>query len=385
MARLLRIFLVVLCSGTLSAVSLYCGHDSSSTNNLLLLGTAGQRSFRMGFSPWLYEATVEAQNWTYSRINAEGDVVSNHLEEGVPWPEAYNGTAFSVSYQNEIRSRLDRLVPGKKILVQINPINIGRNGLAAYRGNGVNDPLPAPWNGYALNDDHVKQAFLNYASRMVQYFNPDYLLLGVEVNLLIRNNPSIWSAYVELQRYVYTRLKAMYPNIQMSVSVFCVPYFPEWSSEDNRESQLAGLNDILPHVDFLSFSVHPFMSGLFAESFPGDYLSRLFSLSTKPIAVSESSYPAQVWELAGPPLLTFNGSQEKQNNYLSLLLSESNRFNAKFVIWFTVRDYDQLWGDTLGRDQTALVWRDTGLYDESGNGRSGLSAWRAWCSRKPGE
>jgi len=32
------------------------------------------RSFYMGFSPWLYDATLEAQDWVYNKLGTEGDV-----------------------------------------------------------------------------------------------------------------------------------------------------------------------------------------------------------------------------------------------------------------------------------------------------------------------
>ncbi len=337
----------------------------------------------MGFSPWQYDGTLEAMDWTYDRIAVEGDIISHHMEEGVPWPEAYSGAAFPASFQTEIEGRASRRVNGQKVVLQISPLNVARDGMALYRGNSPTEPLPEPWNTYALDSTQVKTAFLNYAERMIGYFQPDYLLIGVEVNLLIRNNYPLWSAYVALHSYVYSELKKTHPTLPISVSVFCVPYFPQWSDVDNAlgipEKQAQGLVDLGPSIDFISYSVHPFMSGLLAESFPVDYLDTLFSLLPgKPVAVSESSYPAQLWQSGG---LTFNGDQEKQNRFLSLLLSSSRRAQAEFVIWFAIRDYDALWSGLLGSSEAALPWRDTGLYDEAGNERMALSTWRTEFSR----
>jgi hypothetical protein len=333
----------------------------------------------MGFSPWLYDATVEAQTWTWSTLNVEGDVVSNHLEEGVPWQSMLDGQDFSGSWLAELQYRKDHREAGKKWLVQISPLNTARNGLASNRGATVNEPLTAPWNGYALNSAQVKTAFLAYARKMVEFMEPDYLLIGVEVNLLIRNNPAMWPAYVELNQYVYSGLKATYPSLPVAVSVFCVPFFPEFSGDDSLPAQTAGLADLAPSVDFIAFSVHPFMSALLAESFPDDYFDRLFALTSKPVAVSESSYPAQAWSTSTG--LTFNGSPEKQNAFLEKLLAASQKRKAWFVVWFAVRDYDALWNTVLGRSEEALVWRDTGLYDEAGAERPALGTWRKVFSR----
>lgn len=350
----------------LLAVALGCGDGGGGDS-----GTT--RTFRMGFSPWLCDATVEAQNWTWAKLNAEGDIVSNHLEEGVPWQAMFDGQDFSGSYLAELQYRKDHLAPGKKCLVQINPLNTARNGLALNRGATPAEPLAAPWTGYALNSSQVKTAYLNYSRKMVEFMHPDYLLIGVEVNLLIRNNPGLWAAYVELQGHVYTGLKALYPDLPVAVSVFCVPYFPEFSGGDSLPAQVAGLSDLTPFVDFVAFSAHPSMSALLAESFPDDYFDRLFALTSKPVAISESSYPAQGWSI---PPLTWNGSPEKQDAFLEKMLEASRKAKARFVIWFAIRDYDALWNTVLGQSQDALVWRDTGLYDEAGADRPAILRWR---------
>ena len=70
------------------------------------------RPYRMGFTPWLYDATEEARDWTFAKIGAEGDVVSEHLEEGVPWNEMLAGQAFSGSYLAELEGRRSKKPPG---------------------------------------------------------------------------------------------------------------------------------------------------------------------------------------------------------------------------------------------------------------------------------
>ena len=342
-------------------------------------GTALTRTFQMGFTPWLYDATLGARSWTYEHILTHGDIISEHMEEGVPWPEALDGLPFSESYQTEISDRI-QLARGHDIVLQINPMNIRRDGLADYRGDSVTEPLPPEWQNRSFSDPEVQTAFLNYAIRMVELFRPKYLVIGVEVNLLLTNSPEKWDGWVQLNRYVYTQLKARYPDLPVGVSVFCVPYFDQWAPEHDSEAQIEALHrDIEPWTDYIAFSVHPFMSALLADYFPGDYLTQLFSLTEKPIAVSESSYPAQEWSLSNG--LTFYGTPEKQDRFLSLLLNAAQDFSASYVIWFTIRDYDQLWEHVLGSSEETLIWRDTGLYDENGNERPSLSTWSGWLTR----
>jgi hypothetical protein len=285
-------------------------------------------------------------------------------------------------FQTEINSRVDRYQADKKVLLSVSPLNMGRDGMALYRGSSESMDLPSPWDSYELNSIQVKTAFLNYTESMIMLFEPDYLIIGVEVNLLIRNNPDLWESYLELHDYVYSNLKEEYPDLPIGVSVFCVPYFPDWSPTDNLEEQLAGLKELEDSSDFISFSVHPFMSALTAETFPDDYLRKLFEMTDNPVAISESSYPAQYWQTITEPVIDFNGTPEKQSNFLSGLLGESNTFEALFVIWFSIHDYDALWEGALNRDPIGLVWRDTGLFDETGKSREAFDLWQSWYKKE---
>ncbi|XYI02367.1 hypothetical protein ACMHYB_22470 [Sorangium sp. So ce1128] len=245
----------------------------------------------MGFGPWQYDATLGARDWVYERLAAEGDIISHHLEEGVPWPEMLAGEDLPGTFKAELADRRDRRVPGQEVLVQINPMDIGRSGLAAYRGSSPVMPLPAPSDTYTFETPEVHQAFLTYARRIVDELQPDYLLIGVEVNLLTRSNPALWPGYAALHQEVYAALKAEHPDLPIGVSVFCIPYFPEYSGEDDLDAQLAGLADLEPHVDTVAFSLHPFMSALLADTFPDDYFDRLFALTRKPSPSRRAATP----------------------------------------------------------------------------------------------
>jgi hypothetical protein len=56
-------------------------------------------------------------------------------------------------------------------------------------------------------------------------------------------------------------------------------------------------------------------------------------------------------------------------------LSESEKLSVKFIIWFSLIDYDSLWNGALGQDDIAKIRKDTGLYDEQLNPRPSLATW----------
>jgi hypothetical protein len=339
------------------------------------------RPFRMGISPWPYDLTQAAVDWTSSAIRQHGDIIEQHFEEGVPWPEALAGSPYPKNFVDTVESRV-RAMAGKKRVVSISPLDTLRHGLAYYRGSAVNMPLPTPWDHYRLNDPAVKKAYLNYAEYIVDHMKPDYLVIGVEVNILLRDRPDLWADYLDLHRATYQALKARYPSLPIMVSFFCVPFFAGESLPDEAPQQDRALAALLPYTDIVGFSVYPFISSLLADSVPADYFSRLFAGARgKPVAITESGYPAREWSITvnHAPVL-FNGTPEKQDSFLSRMLTAARQYRLRFVCWFAVRDYDSLW-DKMGRSDGLLIWRDTGLFDENGAPRPALETWDRWLRR----
>lgn len=334
------------------------------------------RSFGMGFSSWPYDLTVDAVNWVYEHAGRYGDMIDEHLEEGVPWPESYSGQPFTKNYQDGLSFRRSKQRPGHKLLISINPLSITRTALAAYRGDEPDQKLPDPWNGYSFNDPRVKEAYLKYARRMIDFFNPDFLCIGVEVNLLKRDRPQAWNSYLELHRYVYTELKKEFPQLKIFVSLELCSLLGYNDADETGQRQ--ALKDILPFTDILGISLHPFMSKYLAERVPDDMFTRIRALTEKPIAITETSYPAQKFSLfINGHKADFKGTQNKQREYIRRLLEAAQKDRYLFVVWFAIRDYDQLW-QKLDKVDLLLIWRDTGLFDEAGRPRPGLHVWSAW-------
>lgn len=336
----------------------------------------GTRPFSMGFSTWPYDLSLQAVQWTDQAIKEHGDIIEQHFEEGVPWPEALAGQSYQPGMEREISSRVQRMGKCRRV-VSISPLNMGRNGLALYRGESCNMSLPWHWQHKRLNDSQVKAAYLQYVERIIGAMQPDYLLIGVEVNLLQRCPDSSWHDYLDLHRYIYEQVKRRHPSLPVVASVVATSYFAGLCKEDNAALQRLELKKLLPYVDILGFSVHPFMSAWTAEKVPDQaFFHELFSLAQgKPFAITESSYPAQKWNMnIGLVNVPFNGSEQKQAQFLRAMLNESLNAAPRFVCWYALRDYDQLW-EKLKQEPLLLVWRDTGLFDEKGKARPSLVLW----------
>jgi hypothetical protein len=241
-------------------------------------------------------------------------------------------------------------------------------------------PLPPPFDSYSFDHPDVIQAFQNYCLEAIRFFEPDYFLMGIEVNLLMKNRPDLWDPYVNLHRAVYTALKEEFPDLPIMVSLTGIDLLDGYTDADH-EAQMQALADIIDYTDVVAFSLYPYMTGYMTYRLPTQIFDELAALTDKPMAISETGYPAQSFHVAMGVDLQFDSDQRKQAAYIDLLLEKAQEHGFLFVVNFVLRDYDALWEAIGGQEDLTIVWRDTGLYDEDGNERRALTLWREWLAR----
>jgi hypothetical protein len=339
---------------------------------------AEARTFRMGFTPFPYEITLEAVQDVYATIGRDADLIAHHFDNGVPWPEAFSGEPFSDHLMGDWELRRGLTPEDMPVYLALTPVNFWRTGLALYHGEGEDLPLPAPWDSYPLDHPDVKTAYLNYVLRAVEYFQPTYLAIGIEVTLLLTNAPDQWAAYLDLHRHTYGGVKAVYPDLPVMASVVAGALL-EGYTDDPTEAHLAGLEELLPYSDYFALSLYPYMTAYTTAQIPADLFDRLAALSDKPIAIAETGYPAQTFVVTiGGTEVSFDTDADKQNTYIRLLLDAAIEYEFEFVVNFVLRDYDAVLA--VITDQAildiAVVWQYIGLYDDDGTERAGLETWR---------
>jgi len=341
------------------------------------------RSFHMGFTTWPYAATVEAVEDTYSKITQHGDLIAFHLDNGVPWPEAYMGDAFHPNFEAEINGMVSHIQPTEQVYLGICPLNGTRSGLALYRGESGSMPLPPPWDSYQFEDPQVIDAYSSYCLRMIDRFQPLYLNIGIESTDLALNNPALWPAFATFIAGVYSQIKAEHPDLLVGVSIGLRP--PSFSEMTDIANAFDALRN---HVDYVGASTYPYASlpWGYGNANPGsledEWLSQLATIARgKPVAICETGFiaedcviPAYGWDIAA--------SEQWQADYVQELLDDANGIEALFVVWWSVCDFDPLWemftGDTAN---IARIWRDTGLYADATTPRAGLAVWDGFLAR----
>lgn len=341
------------------------------------------RSFYMGFTPFPYDISQEAVDFTYDAIAKNADIINHHFDNGVPWQEALDNQPFHPNVINDWTFRKSATPSGHKVYVSVAPINLLRNGLALNRGEFEDMALTEPWNEYTFSDEQVKLAYLNYCKRIIDFFLPDYFNMAIEANLLYYNKPELWSDFLEFHQYIYTQLKSAYPELVIFSSVtgahMLNGFFP---GNDYSQQRLAALQ-IIEHSDLYALSFYPYLSSYLGNPYPPNTLPDLFNISEKPLAIAETGYAAQNFAIdSGSGLTEVISNAERQNAYIVDLLAECQKRRAVFVINFVLRDYDALWEKIGAQNDLTVAWRDTGLYSETGDVRPALTTWKDFLSMK---
>ena len=325
------------------------------------------RNFRMGFSTWSYDATLDGRNQTYSFLRNNGDVYSEHIDNKIPWSAWMNGTDLPVAFVNEIQGRVDNKISSNELVVSVSLLNSARSELA----EDFDGTVPAY---ISLADQSIEDAYFKHLDYIIQQFEPDYFVMAIEVNELRIHSPQKWAEYKVLAGNLRSRLKSKYPNLKLSESITLHNWLnPNVSDPQNFISDVSTY--VNQNLDFAAISFYPFFKNF---HLPHEFKSAfdfLHEQVEKPIAFVETSHLAEDLVIeAFNTNITSNVCEQKA--YLEMLLNSAQTKNYEFVIWWAHRDFDALW-ETFPEEVKDLgrVWRDTGLLDEKGDKRPAFGVW----------
>ena len=364
----------------LACLFIACSSSSNNDTNIIVDPEEPTRNFKMGFTPWLYEASLEAIDVTYSRLTSHGDIIKHQFHGGIPWQESLDQTEYHANVEAEIQGRLDQTPAGVDVFLAIDSLNTSRDALSPNWGAEFNQDRTGDWEARSWSSPQVIQAYINFSIDMIDRFNPTHFEYGTEASELILNNPTGYIEYLIFAEAVHTALKALYPNLKLMTSVAL-------KSPGSTEMQLieASYAQLMPYTDVLGISIYPYVFYNHTDrgnpaNMPSNWLSHINGIAgTTPIAISETG-----WIGEDLTIDEFQYSEQsdssKQNDYASRLLIAANSMNAEFVIWWSIADFDTLWENELAQDPVAKIWKDIGLYEQNQNPRTALQTWDMWLS-----
>ncbi len=335
------------------------------------------RPFLMGFTPFPYDFSKDALNFTYANINYHSDLVIQHLDNGIPWEEALKNSDLPDGLIYDFNDRISRTREDKAIYLAITPLSNQRNNIAGYWRESQYIELTEKWRAKSFSDFDVMQAYLNYCKFVIEKFEPEYFAYGIEVNMLGFHDPQAFEEFLILAENVYKSLKESYPDLPVFLTIQLETFNTYFEDQENI------VKSLLPFTDFIAISSYPF--GNFADpgDIPDDWFSRLYDMAPeKPVAIAETAYLAEDLTLERFNGNTIAGNQDYQLEYLSFIFNLMAGIDCKFITWFVIRDYDQAWlvMEEQGADEIIKSWRDTGLIDETGKPRKALGYWDSWLS-----
>ncbi len=222
------------------------------TASTLIAQDPHARRFRMGFTPFPYDMTLQAVESTRQFLREHGDIVAFHIE-GVPWAECLEGIPFNPKLLADWQGQKQALAMGSKVYLAISP------GRGALKEGEKSLPIPPRLQGKPYDDPLVQEVYLAYCRRMIDLFRPDYLAIGIEINEIRQLGPKPWRSYAELHRLVYRALKKEHPELPIFAS-FTLHGMLNQQGEKQQE-MLAAFDEIMPENDLVAVSFYPFIHG----------------------------------------------------------------------------------------------------------------------------
>jgi hypothetical protein len=322
-----------------------------------------KRSFRMGFTGFVHDITLEAVTASRKFVRENGDILAHHIE-GVPWAEVLAGQPFPKAILEEWTGKKSATPPKGKVYLAISP---GRGELKVADKAA---PLPKALTGKAYDDPVVMKTYLSYCRRAIEFFKPDFLAIGIETNEIHDAGAKTWQAYLTLHKHVYTELKKEHPEL---------PIFASWTLHNmfkKRGAMLEKWKELMPYNDLVAVSYYPFFVPDKDRLAALDWMTEQFDGFKKPYAMVETNDAAERLPLPTAKVV-IEGTPEKQEAYYRALLALAQKRNFVFVVSFVHQDYDALWDRIKSTaPELFIAWRDCGLVDEKGKARPAFKVWK---------
>ncbi len=359
------------------------------------------RSFKLSFTTWPYNLTLSAILDTHERIRQDGDLVTQHFMGGVPWQQAYEGSAYHYNIEKEICDRLHATYPddvfladedGKcyaperedrfPIVLALDSLSSDRTDLAEYWDDQENLPRSdfGDWGTIGFADQKAADAFSAWAIDMIARFKPVAVNYGTECSDLMHADDQTFSDFVLFASRVYPAIKQVYPDLPVMVSIAL-----KHPAGEQTQKMKQRVPEVLPYTDILGVSMYPYIFFGHAnagnpDNLPEGWFSQAVDMANrKPLAITETAWIAEDLKI-DEYSIDLAASAAWQNEFLHTLFNEADKYDVAFITWFSIVDFDALW-EAIGQNAIAAIWRDTGLYDETLTARPALETWRQWRSR----
>ncbi len=317
---------------------------------------------RLGFGVRPADQTRAAWIAAFAEVAPHAEII--RIARVPPWEEFLPGA--EVSAETHALTQLDRALLDQYGLTLLFAIDPTDGAVQRARIAGLPDAVDD--GGGFLRAD-VRDALVAYAIYVATNYEPEYLAVGVEINMLRARAPEQFAGFLEAYERIYDAVKSVRPATKV---------FPTFQLEDMEGAlgrahppQWEALDAFAGAMDALAVSTYPFLTGIrSAEELEAGYYARLRERFAGELLISEAGYASAPVE--GRALA---GTERDQRLFLERLLAEAEASGFRAVVWAAPRD------PATPREGAAAVLNATGLRRGDGADKPAWAAWEEWARR----
>jgi len=338
-----------------------------------------------GFTNFPHELSEQATAQVHARTVPNSNLYAQHMDQCIPWHEVIDDDSFPAWLQADIEEIRAYREPHQVMYVAVTPTQNDRRSLSEACGDSDDETrsVPRSIRGEPLNDEGVKEAYVEYVRRIVDALDPTYINIGIEISELALRHPDEWDEFDELFRHTVDALKVSHPDVQVGLELVLQSIM-----EPNVGRMVKPTAE---HGDYIGISFYPYGSE-FGEIFgapalppppaqwrvPFDFLR---DWTNKPVAIAETGYASETVVVEEGPGITFPGSRALQQQFLEDLIRVAVRDDYLFVVWFVPVDYSRLLSSLAaygGVPEWMKIWVTAGLFEPDLSPKPAFALWDRW-------
>ncbi len=214
-----------------------------------------------------------------------------------------------------------------------------------------------------LNEDNL-QSYKELTKEFVKKYNPPYLGIGIEVNILYESSSEDFEIYASFYNQLYDEIKEISPETKV-FPIFQLERMKGlkgglFGGENNEKNNEWDLLTKFPKADAIGFTSYPGLIYSEPTEIPEDYYLEIKNYTNKPIFFTEVGWPASL-DIEG-----WQSSEEEQAAFVERIFLLIKDTNTEFIIWSFL--YDQ---------ETEEPFKSLGLIDKEGNEKLAFETWKS--------
>ena len=209
----------------------------------------------------------------------------------------------------------------------------------------------------------TRQLYMQLAAGFAEAYKPEYLGLGIEVDILYERSSTDFEAFVRLFYETYDEVKAVSPGTKV-FTVFQLERLMGlkgglYGGENDPEQSKWFLIDAFPKADLVAFTTYPSLIYRYPSEIPSDHYSQIASHTDKPVIFTEVGW--HVGQIPG-----WESDESEQAEFISRFFNLTRSLEPELAIWSFMYDQD-----------VQQPFNTMGLRNSDGSPREGWAAWSA--------